>query len=179
MSIPLFFVLACAGTPQAEPEAPSTPSAEAQPVEADPVAEAAPEGSAEAPAPDAAAEAVYRALSIRDPAPTCESVEALTETPVETLLYVVDNAQQPPWAGMRAAECLTSRHAVEAQEAIESWVSRSETKGLAILALNQLDVMPLEVAVSVAQKALAGPEADTARPRIAKSTRPEIKALLE
>lgn len=174
MSMTLFLALGCAGTPQAEPEPPATPAAETT---TSPAASAEPEASG--PAPDAAAEAVYRALSIRDPAPTCESVEALTETPVETLLFVVDNAQQPPWAGMRAAECITSRHAVEAQESIKAWVSSSETKGLAILALNQLDAMPLEVALTVARTALEGPDAESARTRIGRSTVPEIKALAE
>ncbi len=172
MSMTLFLALGCAGTPQAEPEAPAAPAAETT---TSPAADPEPSG----PEPDAAAEAVYRALSIRDPAPTCESVEALTETPVETLLFVVDNAQQPPWAGMRAAECITSRHAVEAQESIKAWVSSSETKGLAILALNQLDAMPLEVALTVARTALEGPDAESARTRINRSSVPEIKALAE
>jgi len=177
MSMTLILALGCAGTPQVEPEAPITPAVETT---ADPVSEETetPEAAA-SPEPDADAEAVYRALSIRDPAPSCETVEALSETPVETLLFVVDNAQQPPWVGMRAADCLLTRHAEEAQEAIESWVSHTETKGLAILALNQLDAMPLEIALSVARTALAGPEADTARTRISRATTPEIKALVE
>ena len=173
MYMSLILSLGCARTPQPEPEAPAATAPESVAPEA-PAAEAA----APAPEPDAAAEAVYRALSVRDPAPSCESVEALTETPVETLLFVVDNAQQPPWAGMRAAECLTTRHAVAAQDAIEGWVSSTETKGLAILVLNQIDALPLEVALPVVRKALAGPEAATARTRIERATTPEIKALL-
>ena len=171
------FALGCAGTPQAEPETPTPPVTDAV---AEPAAEdaASPETAA-SPEPDAAAEAVYRALSVRDPAPSCESVEALTETPLETLLFVVDNAQQPPWAGMRAAECLTTRHAEAAEASITAWVSSSETKGLAILALNQLDTMPLPVALNVARAALAGPEADSARSRIERSSVAEIKALVE
>ena len=175
MSMTLFLALGCAGTPQAEPVAPAAPAAESTTSPAAPAAE--PEASG--PEPDAAAEAVYRALSIRDPAPTCESIEALTETPVETLLFVVDNAQQPPWAGMRAAECLISRHAVAAQASLTAWVSSPETKGLAILALNQLDTMPLEVSLTVARAALVGPDVESARTRIGRSTIPEIKALAE
>ena len=66
-----------------------------------------------------------------------------------------------------------------AEASITAWVSSSETKGLAILALNQLDTMPLEVALNVARAALAGPEADTARSRIERSAVAEIKALVE
>ncbi|MFT5685301.1 MAG: hypothetical protein ACI8RZ_006251 [Myxococcota bacterium] len=177
MSMTLFLALGCAGTPQAEPATPAAPVAEAAASPSAAATEVAP--AASGPAPDAAAEAVYRALSIRDPAPSCESVEALTETPVETLLFVVDNAKQPPWAGMRAAECLISRHAVTAEASIKGWVTGPETKGLAILTFNQLDTMPLEVSLSVARAAMAGPEAESARPRIARSTVPEIKALAE
>jgi len=177
MSMTLFLALGCAGTPQAEPVAPAVPAAESTTSPAVSAPSVEPEASG--PAPDAAAEAVYRALSIRDPAPTCEGVEALTETPVETLLFVVDNAQQPPWAGMRAAECLISRHAVAAQSSLTAWVSSPETKGLAILALNQLDTMPLEVSLTVARAALVGPDVESARTRIGRSTIPEIKALAE
>lgn len=173
----LILALGCAGTPQAEPETPTPPAVDAVAESVD--KDAAAPAVAASVEPDAAAEAVYRALSVRDPAPSCEGVEALTETPLETLLFVVDNAQQPPWVGMRAAECLTSRHAEAAEASITAWVSSAETKGLAILALNQLDTMPLAVSLNVARAALAGPEADSARSRIERSTVAEIKALVE
>ncbi len=159
--------LACARTPQVEPALP-----------AEPIAAAPAEPAVEVPM-DPASEAVYHAFSVRDPVPSCEEVEALTETPVETFLYVVAHAEQPPWVGLHAAECLTTRHAEEVQGELEAWVSSSQTHGLAILVLNNLDDMPLEVAKAVAETALAGPEAETARPRILKADNAAIRALAE
>ena len=56
-------------------------------------------------------DAVVLALSSRD-AVSCESLEALTTTPTATLVEVVDTVQMPPWAPMRAANCLIEHHAL-------------------------------------------------------------------
>ena len=135
--------------------------------------------AAERPAPTASQEQVYRAFSVRDPVPSCETVEAMSETPVVDLLFVVEHATQPPWAAMRAAQCLVRRHSAEVQPQIESWVSTEATKGLALMTLGLIDELPSEVGLSVAQRALAGPLADVARPRIAKATDPELQKLAQ
>jgi hypothetical protein len=136
-------------------------------------------GSAMAATPTASQEVIYKALSVRDPAPVCAAVEALSETPVADLQFVVNNAAQPPWAGMRAAACLIRGHGGEIQSTLESWVSDDEKLGLAILVLNSVDTLPLDVAVSVAQKALDGPYAAEAKKRLPKSDSPEIQALVK
>ena len=128
--------------------------------------------------PSAEEEAVYRALSVRDPVPSCEEVESLATDPVATLLVVVERASMPPWAGMRAAECLTSRHSEAIAEEIKAWVAQEETRGLAYLALNNLDDMPEALALEVASVALAGPLADSAATRIERSEVPSVKALV-
>jgi hypothetical protein len=133
--------------------------------------------NAERPTPTASQEQIYRAFSVRDPVPSCETVEAMSQTPVVDLLFVVDHAAQPPWAAMRAAQCLVRRHSTEVQTQIEAWVSTEATKGLALMTLSLIDELPAEVALSVAQKALAGPLANDARPRIAKATDPELQKL--
>ena len=133
--------------------------------------------AAERPQPTASQESIYRALSVRDPVPSCETVEALSTTPVADLLFVVDHATQPPWAAMRAAQCLVRRHSTEVQPQIVSWVSAEETRGLAWMTLSFLDAMPIEVATPVAKAALAGPLASEARPRIQKSETPALKDL--
>ena len=134
---------------------------------------------AERPAPTASQEQIYRAFSVRDPVPSCETVEAMSQAPVVDLLYVVDHAAQPPWTAMRAAQCLVRRHGAEVQPQIESWVSTEGTKGLALMTLGLIDELPAEVALSIAQTALAGPLAEEARPRIARSTDPELLKLLK
>jgi hypothetical protein len=119
---------------------------------------------------------VVLALSSRHPVP-CAEVEALTPTPVDTLRHVVDTVSLPPWAPMRAADCLVRGHAAEMQPTIESWVTDPAVLGLGRLVLADLDVMPVEVAVPVARKALTGPLADVARSRIALSERAEVRAV--
>ena len=125
------------------------------------------------------ADAVYKALSARDGAPSCEAVEALSAEPVAALLFVAENATQPPWAGIRAAECLVQRHAAEVQPTLERWVSTSETRGFGLIAINQLEQMPAPVALSVARIALSGPLAEDARPRLLAIQNPELRALVE
>ena len=120
--------------------------------------------AAERPQPTASQESIYRTLSVRDPVPGCETVEALSTTPVADLLFVVEHAAQPPWAAVRAAQCLVRRHSAEIQPQIEGWVSAEETRGLAWMTLSFLDSMPIEVAMPVAQAALAGPLRSEARP---------------
>jgi len=130
-------------------------------------------------APPAGAAEMHRALSARDGAPPCEDIEALSEAPVEALLYIVDNATQPPWAGVRAAECLTQRHAAEAQPHIERWVQGADTRGFALVAFNNISAMPVEVALPIARAAINGPLAADARPRLEKVDNDEIQALLK
>ena len=144
-----------------------------------PVQAAAP---AEAAAPLAArpsVQAIYRALSVRDPAPDCVTVEALSDQPVPDLLQIVDHASQPPWAGMRAANCLIQGHGAEIQAQLSDWVRRDDTRGLAILVLDQLDTLPEDLALDLARQALAGPWAADARPRLDTSSRPALHALAD
>jgi hypothetical protein len=119
---------------------------------------------------------VVRALSLRHPM-ACAEIEALTPTPVDTLQHVVATVELPPWAPMRAADCLVRGHAVEVRPSIERWVTDPAFTGLGRLVLLDLDAMPVEVAVPVARKALAGPLADLARERVASSTRGEVRAV--
>lgn len=128
-------------------------------------------------APSPAQQAVYEALSVRDPAPSCAEVEALADDPVQDLLFVVDHAQQPPWAGLRAAACLIDGHAAEIEPRLEQWVTDPSTRGLGIVVLGKLDVLPEPVAVKVARLALSGPDPEGARRRIAASNRPEVRAV--
>lgn len=125
-------------------------------------------------------EAVTRALSLRDPVP-CEKIEALTPSPVETLLEVVDTVRMPPWAPMQAAQCLLQRHPVEVpRERLDAWVTDPGLKGLGRLVLGELDAMPIEIAVPVARTALErGSDPELARQRLRAATRPELKALAE
>ena len=131
------------------------------------------------PAPTPSQELLYRALSMRDQSPPCVELEALSTDPMGDLTYIVDHAQQPPWAAMRAAACLISGHAEAAAPMMKGWMVDPEKAGLAILVLGRLDDMPLAVGVELATAALSGPDPDGARKRIARASAPEIRRLAE
>lgn len=123
-------------------------------------------------------EAVVRALSMRDPV-SCARIEALTPAPVDTLLSVVDTVKMPPWAPMRAADCLLERHAIDVEERLDRWVTDPALTGLGRLVLARIDRLPLEVAVPIARRALAeGSDPALARERVLAAARPEVKALV-
>ncbi len=122
--------------------------------------------------------AVYDALSVRHTPPSCEAVEALATDPVDTLQVMVERAIQPPWVGVRAADCLITRHADEIAPVLETWVSEPEYLGLALVTLGKLDGMSPEVAEGVAKAALAGPLSEEAIPRIAAAESERLRALV-
>lgn len=128
------------------------------------------------PAP-AEAQAV-RALSVRDPAPTCAAVVAQLDTPVASLTAIVEHVEIPPWAGMRAAACLTEQG--EAAEAsLQAWLERRDRAGAAGLLLHHLDSLPQAMAGRLARRALAGPHAELAKRSLLASSRPELVRLAE
>src|SRR4030095_2607975 len=85
--------------------------------------------------------AMVHALSIKDPPPACEQVEALATDPVPLLLRAVDEIPRPPWVAMRAANCLVTRHASSIEAQMTSWMGDSQKKGLGFLALSHLDAL--------------------------------------
>ena len=94
------------------------------------------------------------------------------------MLYITEHAQQPPWAGVRAAECLITRHAEDVQPQLEHWVQHTETRGFALLVFNHIDDIPTPVATTIVRTSLAGPLADDARSRLEESNTPEITSIL-
>jgi len=126
--------------------------------------------------PSAEQAAVYQALSVRD-APDCAAVEALATDPLDALRTVVEHAAMPPWAPMRAAHCMLTRHPDQARDDLLSWVGQAKTRGLGLLVLSELDTLAEPLALEIAGAALAGPLADDARPRLADSAVPSVKAL--
>ena len=122
-------------------------------------------------------DAVTRALSNRHAVP-CEAVEALTPDPVAALRKVVDEVENPPWSGMRAAECLTRRHAEAAKPDLLRWVSEPGWIGLGRQTLGLFAELPTPVAVEVGARALQGPLAEKAKTVFDADSRPEIRALV-
>jgi len=136
-------------------------------------------GAQPAPQPSPTQEALYRALVARDSAPACADLAPLSSTLVDDLIFLAENAQQPAWVGVRAAECLLSDHQEAALPVIIGWMGRPDAKGFALLTIEKLDAMPLDRARTLAQAALTGPLAEAMRPRIARLTTPALAALAQ
>ena len=129
------------------------------------------------PAPTPSQDALYTALRVRHAPPTCTALSDLSETLVEDLVWLVDNATQPPWVGLRAAQCLLIEHPEAAQPSFEGWLSTEGHRGLAILVSQRIDEIPLPIAQALATVALAGPEEETVRPRLDHCGVPQIQEL--
>ncbi len=129
------------------------------------------------PAPTPSQDALYAALRVRHAPPDCSALTDLSESLVEDLVWLVDHATQPPWVGLRAAQCLLVEHPAAAQPSFEGWLSTEGHRGLAILVSQRIDEIPLPIATSLAVVALAGPEEETVHPRFARCGVPEIQDL--
>ena len=129
-------------------------------------------------APGGSQGAVYDVFKVRDPAPACIDAYVKANDVVNTLMWVIDNAKQPPWVAIRAATCLIHDHGVWIQDEMIDWVTNPEKAGLGILTLNEIDTLPEEVALAVAKAALGGPDPAGARTRLEKSESESIQALL-
>jgi hypothetical protein len=128
-------------------------------------------------APSASQEALYKALSGRDGAPSCEQLGEYSTNLAADLVFLTENAKKPAWVGVRAAECLVRHHSDAASPTIEKWLSSPDTRGFAILATNELDNLPAERAVHFAKIALQGPLSESLRSRLSHSIHAEVVAL--
>jgi hypothetical protein len=139
---------------------------------------AATTAQAAAPTPSPSQLALYKALSPRHLEQSCAEVAALSTEPAADLVWVAENAEQPAWVAIRAAECVVGSFAEPAAPALTRWMQSETTLGLALTVVTQLDSMPLEQARPLLAAGLAGPHAERLRPRAEKLAKPELLALL-
>ncbi len=118
------------------------------------------------PAPSPSQTALYDALKIRDAAPPCASLTPMSKDLATDLIWLVDNATQPPWVGIRAAQCVIREHHEAKAETIQAWVTQADRRGLAILTFGLLDELPAPQARAIRETALAGPLAEDAKKHI-------------
>ena len=114
--------------------------------------------------------AMYRALSVKDPAPTCAEVEALDPEPLAGLKLIAEEIAMPPYAGMRAATCIVTGHAEAGSDIIVGWMGAPDFGGLVRLALQHVDSWPEPVQTRVREAALAGPHAAVAQPLLERAS---------
>lgn len=122
-------------------------------------------------------QALYDALVARDGAPPCATVEALSPTPVADLTLLAEEVTRPGWVGLRAADCLITRHAEAVTPQLQRWMVSPDTKGLALLVVQKIDLLPAPTAQDLAIRGLAGPHAASLRPRLARAADPDLRRL--
>lgn len=127
--------------------------------------------------PSAEEEAVYRALSMRDQGPSCEDLDAMAKDPVAVLINITEHATMPPWVGVRATQCLVSRHAEDAKATLSAWIVDPNKRGLAFVISDNTAGMPEPVALELARAGLSGPHAADLKRRLAKSSWPSVVQL--
>lgn len=123
---------------------------------------------------------MWHVLSARH-APACDRVSATSDDAVADLLRIVDEVTMPPWAPMRAADCLVREHAKVpvVTGALREWVVDPAHMGLARLVVTRIDALDPTLAVDLASRAWA---ADIDRPflkrHLGRSLRPEVRAVV-
>ena len=129
------------------------------------------------PKPSTTQMALYTAMKVRDPVPACEVLAQMSEDIATDLIWLVDNVQQPPWVGIRAAHCVVRHHADTKTDTIAAWMTDPHKTGLGILTLGLLDELSEATAVRFATAALLGPSAERARQGVVDSIHPAVRAL--
>lgn len=134
-------------------------------------------GLAEQPAPSESQLAVYQALSGRHFEAGCGSLQALSKTLADDLVWLAENTHQPAWVAVRAADCVLALEPATADAAARRWMGSADFKGLALVTVQHLDAMPLEQSSALVQVGLAGPLGETLRPRLSRLSTPQLKAM--
>ena len=109
---------------------------------------------------------LLRQLSYRDGAPDCKELSNDNGQLKDDLLVMVNSVMQPPWVGMRAANCLITRFPLESIDTFKSWMQSEQTMGLAFLLGTQLSQLPYQIAIEVGRVGLSGPHAEGVRSRL-------------
>ncbi len=129
--------------------------------------------------PSEADETIYAALSVREMDQACDEVAALVDDPLSSFRAVVEHADMPAWAGLRAATCIARLYPVEARADVLAWVGSQQTKGFALTVVGLVDELDEDLAVALAQAAVAGELSSDLAPRLAASSRDAVRAVAE
>ncbi len=129
--------------------------------------------------PTEADETLYAALSVREQVQTCDEVAGLVPDPLSSFRAIVEHAEMPPWAGLRAAGCIARLYPIEARDDVVAWVRSESTLGFALTVVGIVDELDESLAVSLAQAAVDGELADRLGPKLAASQTEAVRAVAE
>ncbi|MEC7987913.1 MAG: hypothetical protein VX278_22285 [Myxococcota bacterium] len=108
----------------------------------------------------------------------CQELPFRTEEPWLELNVIVNEIPQPPWAGIRAATCMIELYPEASKDLFMAWMVDEHKKGLAYLLASNIDRIPIDIALSLVQVALAGPHAQGCTDRFMDSERSDIRNAL-
>lgn len=134
--------------------------------------------AAPSPEPTTSQQSLYDVLKLRHaPADLCEQLAARTDDLPSDVAFLVEHAAQPAWVAPRAAACLLRKAPEAGVEAARGWMLREDRRGLALVALGELDRLPVVAAVELATLARLGPLGASAVPRIERSSVEAVRAV--
>ena len=125
-------------------------------------------------APDVSA-SLHQELLGRDTFPGCSAIAQLGPwTDVREALVRETQVAEPAWVPMRAAECVLVRLVDDprAEDLARTWLADPETPGFALMVVRQLNGLPEERAVSLAELAVKRLSTDE---RFARRARPLLE----
>jgi hypothetical protein len=130
------------------------------------------------------AAALVPLLVARDAAPTLCGDLAIrlpdAARRVAALAALAEQVAAPPWAAIRAADCLAREAPALAGPPLLRWAPNPAHLGLTLAALQRLDDLPADLALALAAAAWAGGAAPApVRAAILRAERPEVRAVVE
>ncbi len=129
---------------------------------------------------------ITTAFTPRHAGADCDAIHALgsLSTVVPALVETAETVTMPPWVGTRAAHCVSELISVDtvAHDAAIRWISDDTRSGYGLIMLDNLDSLPPEQALPLAQLAIE--HATTSQsfrryavPRLDRSLHPAVRAL--
>ena len=138
----LIHLLACQTSVQTPVEAPQITTSEAAPLD------------------------LVKVLSGRHDTLTCNQLQDRIPNLQTQLENIVDEVKRPPWAAMKAAQCIIELYPSSSEHSFKKWMLSPNTRGLAILLSNRINSLPPKVSPKIVDWGHTGPHAEVVVPRI-------------
>jgi hypothetical protein len=117
-------------------------------------------------------------LSARDGSPSCQVLEQKHGNIQLELQQITFSDVSPSYVPMRAANCLLELYPSDV-ETYKEWMISPESKGLALLVVNKMEMLPVDVAIPLAIAGLNGAHKKGVLIRLEKVSVPQIQELLQ
>lgn len=129
---------------------------------------------------------ITAAFTPRHAGADCDAVHAMgsLSSVVPALVETAETVAMPPWVGTRAAHCVSELISVDslAYGAAVRWVTDDSRAGLGLIVLDNLDSLPQDSALSLAERAHQHSTSSQsfrryALPKLERSLHPAVRAL--